>query len=177
MDMKKVLEDLRLAMEKAIVRADEAGKLIKAIYGRFEVEYGCTDIKPSPISLKDYQLELERIFQEGEEFRQSTSSTLMEQTSVVHKLYSTIIAEARDLFARAHQEINAWGASALSPLARRIKDRRRMIESRLGVLRKVTESSETLDAEITELEKRLALLNQQYGEIKEIRRAVSPEIA
>ncbi|MFZ4699873.1 MAG: dynamin family protein [Candidatus Methylumidiphilus sp.] len=177
MDMKKVLEDLRLAMEKAIVRADEAGKLIKAIYGRFEVEYGCTDIKPSPISLKDYQLELERIFQEGEEFRQSTSSTLMEQTSVVHKLYSTIIAEARDLFARAHQEINAWGANALSPLARRIKDRRRMIESRLGVLRKVTESSETLDAEITELEKRLALLNQQYGEIKEIRRAVSPEIA
>ena len=177
MAMKKVLEDLRLAMEKAIVRADEAGKLIKAIYGRFEVEYGCTDIKPSPISLKDYQLELERIFQEGEEFRQSTSSTLMEQTSVVHKLYSTIIAEARDLFARAHQEINAWGASALSPLARRIKDRRRMIESRLGVLRKVTESSETLDAEITELEKRLALLNQQYGEIKEIRRAVSPEIA
>ena len=52
-----------------------------------------------------------------------------------------------------------------------------MIESRLGVLRKVTESSETLDAEIAELEKRLVLLNQQYGEIKEIRRAVSPEIA
>ncbi len=177
MAMKKVLEDLRFTMEKAIVRADEAGKLIKAIYGRFEVEYGCTDIKPSPISLKDYQLELERIFQEGEEFRQSTSSTLMEQTSVVHKLYSTIIAEARDLFARAHQEINAWGASALSPLARRIKDRRRMIESRLGVLRKVTESSETLDAEIAELEKSLVLLNQQYGEIKGIRRAVSPEIA
>ncbi|MCX7111487.1 MAG: dynamin family protein [Proteobacteria bacterium] len=177
MAMKKVLEDLRLAMEKAIVRADEAGKLIKAIYGRFEVEYGCTDITPSPISLMDYQLELERIFQEGEEFRQSTSSTLMEQTSVVHKLYSTIIAEARDLFARTHQEINAWGANALSPLARRIKDRRRMIESRLGVLRKVTESSETLDGEIAELEKRLVLLNQQYGEIKEIRRAVSPEIA
>ena len=173
--MKRVLDDLRLAMEKAINQANESNKLIKAIYSRFEGEYGCLDIQPAPISLKDYQMELERIFQEGEEFRQSASSTLMEQTAVVHKLYSTIIAEARDLYARAHQECNAWGANALSPLARRIKDRRRMIESRLGVLRKVTESSETLDAEIAGLEKRIEMLTQKLSEIKEIQKVVSPQ--
>ncbi len=172
--MKRVLEDLRLAMENAIVRANEINRLIKAIYSRFDGEYGCADIQPAPISLKHHQIELERIFQEGEEFRHSASSTLMEQTAVVHKLYSTIIAEARDLFARANQESNAWGTSALSPLARRIKDRRRMIESRLGVLRKVTESTETLDAEIAGLEKRIAILNQRLIEVKEIKKIVSP---
>jgi hypothetical protein len=173
--MKQVLEDLRLTMENAMVRADELGKLIKTIYGRLDEEYGCIDAKPSAISLQHHKVELDRIFEEGDEFRQSAMSTLMEQKAVVRRLYSTIIADARDLFGRAHQETKAWGSSALLPLASRIKDRRRMIESRLGVLHKVTESTATLDAEIAELEKRLAALKRKYLEIKEIQQIVSPE--
>ncbi len=175
-EMKKVLDELHMTMEKAMGIAEETRRLIKAIYSRFEDEHGFNDLKPSAFSLRDYQVELERIFEEGEEFRQSASSTLMEQNTVVHKLYSTIIAEARDLFGQAHQEATAWGANALAPLVRRIKDRKRMIESRLEVLRKVNESSETLDVEIADLEKKLAPLQKQYRALKEIQHIVSPEL-
>jgi hypothetical protein len=175
--MKQVLEDLRLTMDNAMVSADESVKLMKAIYGRFEEEYGCADVMPPPLSLQRHKVDLDRIFEEGDEFRQSAMSTLMEQKAVVRRLYRTTITDARDLFGRAHQETKAWGSSALSPLASRIKDRRRMIESRLGVLRKVTESTQTLDAEIAELEKRLAALNEKYREIKEIQEIVSLEQA
>ncbi|MDD5034202.1 MAG: dynamin family protein [Methylococcaceae bacterium] len=170
--MKKVLEDLHLTMEKAMGLAEETRRLLRAIYGRFETEHGFDDLKPAPFSLRSYQVELERIFLEGEEFRHSASSTLMEQNTVVHKLYGTLIAEARDLFGQAHQEAAGWGASALSPLVRRIKDRKRMIESRLEVLRKVNESSETLDEEIGELERKLAPLQKQYRELKEIQQII-----
>jgi len=175
LEMKKVLDELHTTMEKALGIAEETRRLIKAIYGRFEDEHGFDDLKPAAFSLRNYQVELERIFEEGEEFRQSASATLMEQNTVVHKLYSTVIAEARDLFGQAHQEATAWGASALAPLVRRIKDRKRMIESRLEVLRKVNESSETLDAQIAELEKKLKPLQKQYHELKDIQRIVSPE--
>ena len=173
MSMKTVLDGLRSTIDTALVRADEAENLIQVIYSRFEDEYGFADLKPSPFSLTGYQIELERLFEEGEEFRRSALTTLMEQNAAVQRLYGTIIAEARDLIARAYQETNAWGSNALTPLARRIKDRRLLIESRLGVLRKVTHSNETLDEEIAELEKRLALLHRKYGEIKEIQQCVS----
>lgn len=173
-EMKKLLDDLHMTMEKAVSISEETRRLIKAIYSRFEDEHGFNDLKPTAFSMKNYQAELDRIVLEGEEFRQSASSTLMEQRTVVHKLYSTIIAEARDLFAQAHQEASAWGASALAPLVRRIKDRKRMIESRLEVLRKVNESSETLDVEIAELEKKLAPLQKQYRELKEVQAIVAP---
>ncbi|MFM8333584.1 MAG: dynamin family protein [Candidatus Methylumidiphilus sp.] len=174
-EMKKLLEDLHMTMEKAMGIAEETRRLIKAIYSRFEEEHGFNDLKPAPFSLRNHQVELERIFEEGEEFRQSAAATLMEQRAVVNKLYSTIIAEARDLFAQAHQEATAWGASALAPLVRRIKDRKRMIESRLEVLRKVNESSETLDVEIAELEKKLAPLQMQYRELKEVQHIIAPD--
>lgn len=174
-EIKKVMDELHLTMEKAMGIAEETRRLIKAIYSRFEDEHGFSDLKPAPFSLKNYQVELERLFEEGEEFRQSASSTLMEQNAVVQKLYSTIIAEARDLFGQAHQEATAWGASALAPLVRRIKDRKRMIESRLEVLRKVNESTETLDSEIEELERKLAPLQKQYQELKDIQIIILPE--
>ncbi len=174
-EMKKLFDELHTTMEKATGITEETRQLTKAIYSRFEDEHGFNDLKPAAFSLRNHQVELERIFEEGEEFRQSAAATLMEQSSVVHKLYSTVIAEARDLFVQANQEATAWGASALAPLVRRIKDRKRMIESRLEVLRKVNESSETLDVEIAELEKKLVPLQKQYRSLKQIQHILSPE--
>jgi hypothetical protein len=172
--MKKTLDEMQQILEKALELSDETRRLVRAIYHRFQDEHGFTDLKPAQFSLRRYQIELERIFREGDEFRHSASSTLMEQNAVIHKLYSTVIAEARDMFAQAHKDAASWGSGALSPLVRRIKDRKRMIESRLEVLRKVNESSETLDVEIEELEKKLTPIQQQYRELKEILEIISP---
>jgi len=167
--MKTVLDELHQALQKAAAIAEETRRLVKAIYGRFQEEHGFTELRPNLLSFKKYEVELERIFREGEEFRNSASSTLMEQSIVVQKLYTTIIARARELFEQAHQEAAAWGATVLAPLVHQIKDHKRVIESRLEVLRKVNESSESLDAEIAEMERKLEPLQKKYDELKAIR--------
>ncbi|HUL12971.1 MAG TPA: dynamin family protein [Methylococcaceae bacterium] len=167
--MKTVLDELHLVLEKASAIAEETRRLVKAIYGRFQEEHGFTDLRLTLLSFKKYEVELERIFKEGEEFRNSASSTLMEQSLVVQKLYTTIIARARELFQQAHQETGSWGATVLAPLVHQIKDRKRLIESRLEVLRKVNESSESLDTEIAEMDRKLQPLQKQYDELQAIR--------
>lgn len=166
--MKTVLDELHGVLEKASAIAEETRRLVKAIYGRFQEEHGFTDLRLTLLSFKKYAVELERIFQEGEEFRTSASSTLMEQSLVVQKLYTTIIGRARDLFEQAHRDAESWGATVLAPLVHQIKDRKRSIESRLEVLRKVNESSESLDAEIAEMDRKLQPLQKQYDELKSI---------
>jgi hypothetical protein len=166
--MKEVLDELHRALEKASAIAEENRRLVKAIYGRFRDEHQFNDVRPVLLSFHKYEVELERVFEEGEEFRHSASSTLMEQSAVVAKLYSTIIANARDLFAQAHEDAKAWGAAALGPLVHRIKDHKRLIESRLEVLRKVSASSESLDTVIADMEQRLAPLQKQYDELATI---------
>ena len=170
--MRNVLEELRMTLEKVSAIAEETRRLVKAIYGRFQDEHGFKDLHPIMLSFRKYEVELNRIFDEGEEFRNSTSSTLMEQSLVVQKLYTTIIANARELFGQAHQESKTWAASALGPLVHQIKDRKRFIESRLEVLRKVNESSESLDTEIEAMEKKLQPLQLQYDELISIRKAL-----
>lgn len=91
---------------------------------------------------------------------------------VVVKLYSTIIARARELFLQAYRDVVAWSGMALTPLIHQIRDHKHVIESKLDVLRKINESSHALDQEIAALVHALEPLRQQYDELVEIRQAL-----
>ena len=171
--MASILDEFRLTLERTSEAAEETRRLVKAIYGGFQEKHGFTDVKPVLVSFKDYEFELERLFEEGEEFRTSASSTLMEQTQVVQKLYGTIISQARGVLAQAHKAATNWGATALNPLIRQIKDHKNMIESRLEVLRKINESSESMDGEIAAMEQSLAPLSKQFEELEAIRQVLA----
>jgi hypothetical protein len=179
--MAGVLEELNGMLVKAVSISEEGRKLVKGIYGKFQEEYGFADLKAPSLSLKKYQAELERVFKEGEAFRDSASSTLMEQSMVVVKLYTTIVARARELFLHAHKDAVGWSGMALTPLIHQIRDHKRVIESKLDVLRKINESSHSLDQEIAALTQALEPLRRQYDELLAIRQAmqlddVQPEV-
>ena len=170
--MKAVLDELRSVLLTAVAACDETRKLVRGIYSKFQEDHGVGELKPPLLSLKQYQAELEQVFDEGETFRASASSTLMEQSSVVVKLYTTTIARARELFEQAHRDSIGWTTIALVPLVHQIKDHKRQIESRLEVLRKVNDAGASLDGEIASLAKSLNSLRQRYSELAEIRRAL-----
>jgi hypothetical protein len=170
--MAAVLEELSGVLVKALSISEETRRLVKGIYGKFQEEHGFADLKAPSLSLKKYQIELERIFKQGEAFRDSASSTLMEQSMVVVKLYTTVVSRARELFFQAHRDVVGWSAMALTPLIHQIRDHKRVIESKLDVLRKINESSHSLDQEIAALTHALEPLRRQYDELLEIRHAL-----
>lgn len=170
--MKSVLDELRAVLLSAVSVCEETRKLVRGIYAKFQEEHGVAELKPPLLSLKQYQAELDQVFDEGETFRTSASSTLMEQSTVVVKLYTTTVARARELFEQAHKDAIGWTTMALVPLVHQIKDHKRLIESRLEVLRKVNETGASLDGELATLTKSLTLLRQQYSELVEIKRGL-----
>jgi hypothetical protein len=170
--MKAVLDELRAMLLSAVSVCEETRKLVRGVYAKFQEEHGVAELKPPLLSLKQYQAELEQVFDEGEAFRASASSTLMEQSTVVVKLYTTTIARARELFEQAHKDAIGWTTMALVPLVHQIKDHKRLIESRLEVLRKVNETGASLDGEIATLAKSLNSLRQRYSELATIRQTL-----
>lgn len=166
--MKKLLDDLHAAADRAADISGETQQLVRAIYNKFEEEHGFAVTKTAHYSMKKYQLDLEQLFAEGEAFRHSASTALLEQNVVIQRLYSTIVARARDIFVQANKEATNWSAMVLSPLMLQIRDHKRAIETRLEMLRKVSESTQSMDETIAELEQQLAPLRQQYGELASV---------
>lgn len=167
-EMKRVVDELRGIIEKAADLAEETNQLVTVVYRKFEDEHGFTAVRPSLFLIRKYQIDLEQLLEEGEEFRKSASSALLEQSLVVQKLYGTIVARAQDILLRAHKDSANWGAMVFSPLVLQIKDRKQSIESRLEMLRKISESNVSLDDAIERLETQLAPLRRQYVELGEI---------
>ena len=164
-NIRKLFDDLRDLLQNAIEITAETSRLVKAIHKKFKDEYGFEEIEPKLFSIKPYQVELEMIFEEGEIFRSSTKTAMTEQSTVIHHLYSTLIAKARHVIKQAHNDASAWGNTALTPLMQQIKDHKKQIENRLQMLRKINESTNNVAENIAHLQAQVEPLKRQRNEL------------
>jgi hypothetical protein len=170
--IRKLFDDLRDLLQDSIDISNETRRLVKAIHKKFKDEYGFKEIEPQLFSIKQYQIELEQVFEEGEAFRNSAKTTMTEQSIVINKLYGTLISKARNILKQAHNDSTTWSNSVLTPLMHQIKDHKKQIESRLQMLRKINDSSGTVAENIASLEAGLLPLKRQRDELTVILRAM-----
>ena len=171
-NIRKLFDELRDLLQDSVDITNETRRLVKAIHKKFQDEYGFKEIEPQLFSIKQYQFELEQIFEEGESFRNSTKTTMTEQSVVVNKLYSTLIAKARNILQQAHKDAEIWSNGVLTPLMHQIKDHKRQIESRLQMLRKINESKGSVAENIAHLETELEHVKLQRKELTTIIKAM-----
>ncbi len=164
-NIRKLFDDLRDLLQDSIDITNETRRLVKAIHKKFKDEYGFKEIEPQLFSVKQYQIELEQVFEEGEAFRSSARVTMTEQHIVIEKLYSTLIAKAKDIIKQAHSDAIAWSNGALTPLMQQIKDHKKQIEGRLQMLRKINDSKGTVAENIAAIEAEMIPLKRQREEL------------
>ncbi|WP_027148799.1 dynamin family protein [Methylobacter tundripaludum] len=164
-NIRKLFDELRDLLQDSVDITNETRRLVKAIHKKFKDEYGFKEIEPQLFSIKQYQIELEQIFDEGEAFRSSAKTTMSEQSIVINKLYSTLIAKARNILRQAHADATTWSNGVLTPLMHQIKDHKKQIEGRLQMLRKINESKDSIIENIASLEAELGPLKRQREEL------------
>ena len=80
----------------------------------------------------------------------------------------------------AQKDADNWARIVMNPLVLQIREHKDAMDKRLASLRKISESHETLDTKIKELESEIAELNEQLVTIEGILNAIDyplePEI-
>lgn len=163
--MKEFFEIITETITDANQQTDQINRLLQTIYRQFHKEHGLTETKPKFFSMAKFKRDLERLQTEAEAYRKSSMTTMTEQSFVVKKFFISMVSHARNTFFQAHQEVEAWGKSALAPLISRIKEHKHQMEKRLESLRKINESRDTLQSRISELERIAERLNIQLADI------------
>ncbi|MCK5831468.1 MAG: dynamin family protein [Methylococcales bacterium] len=164
-NIRLLFDDLSDLLQDSVDITNETRLLVKAIHKKFQDDYGFKEIEPQLFSIKQYQFELEQIFEEGEAFRSSSKTTMTEQSLVINKLYSTLITKARNILTEAQHDALTWCKSVLTPLMHQIKEHKKEIESRLYMLRKISDSKGSVAESITSLEAELEPLKSQRKEL------------
>lgn len=150
--MRSLFDDMRGNMQIVVDQSEQARKLIRSIYRRFQNEHGFSVVQPKMFSIMRYRVELEMLYQEAEIFRKSPVTAMTEKHFVVKRFFVAMVSRARDIFFQARQEVDSWLSTALEPLTFQIREHKEQMERRLQDLQKVSHSRDTLESRVNELE-------------------------
>lgn len=159
--MKTFFEATRENMSQVNFQVEKSNTIVTTIYDRFRDEHGFTDLNPKLFNTTKYIRELDQLYKKADEFRTSKLTTMTEQSFVVKKFFVSLVSHARNIFFRANQDAEDWAGSAMRPLAARIKERKKQLETRLSNLQKIKNSREKLSGNMSNLEKQVKDLENQ----------------
>jgi Mg2+ and Co2+ transporter CorA len=153
--------------------SEQLNRLITTVYHQFQSEHGIQGVEPVLYNIDRYVLEMKRLEEEGEAFRNSPVTMMTEQSFVVKKFFISLVSHSRNIYFKAHREAESWSKAVMSPLVRQIKDHKDQMDRRLENLRKINESRDTLEERMTELKKQAAVVKKQYEEVHSILQVIN----
>lgn len=175
-NMRALFDDMRSNMQTVVEQSEQARKLIRSIYRRFQLDHNFTAIQPKMFSIMRYRVELELLHQEAEIFRKSTVTTMTEKHFVVKRFFVAMVSRARDIFFQAKQEVDIWLKSALEPLVFQIREHKEQMERRLLDLQKVSRSKDTLELRVHELEQQYNSVAKQLTMLRNIHNELNSSV-
>ncbi|MDH5778541.1 MAG: hypothetical protein OEZ33_10035, partial [Gammaproteobacteria bacterium] len=163
--MKEFFDIMNDVIQQASKQTDKTNSLLQRVYRKFCEDHSVSDLKPRLFTMNKYKLEMERLHREAESYIKSPITTMTEQSFVIKKFFISLVSHARNTFHQAYTEAESWNKTALHSLMTRIKEHKSQVKKRLESLRRISESRETLQQRITELENSAEKLNTQLADI------------
>jgi len=167
--MSTFFDSMRDAMQIVTRQAEETFKLVQVIYKKFQEDYGLHVSAPRMFPIKKYTDELDQLYLKAEEFRNSTMTTMSEQSFVVKKFFISLVSHARNVFMSANNEADTWLKELVNPLVNQIQEKRNSIEQHMKTLSKIKESKNNLEVQMKELHERCKGLKTQIDALQKMR--------
>ena len=171
--MQTFFHGLRDTMQVVARQTKETHELVKSVYEKFHQDHDLPELEVPMFDMKKYFDQMEQLYKQEEEFRNSPVTTMTEQSFVVKKFFVSIVSHARETFYRAHQEADAWLKDLMAPLISQIHMHKELLEQHLETLCKITETKDSLTKKITDLETMTAKLKEQLDQLLTIEKQLN----
>ena len=179
--MSVLFDSVRDAMQILHRQADETHKLVENIYRKFHEEFGLHMSTPRPFPINKFSDELDQLYLKSEEFRNSTATTMSEQSFVVKKFFISLVSHARNIFLATNKEADTWIKELINPLVNQIQDKRKGIEQHMKTLSKIRESKNNLEGQLKLLQTQRNSIKTRLNGLEQIQNAlqqcIPPEIS
>lgn len=160
---------VRMRMNQAGSEARDIKRVVDETYDRLHREYGLPDFHPPMLSLVPTLIELTRLEEKSEAFRNSAAMWVTERHFVINRFLLTLAGETRRLFSECDSASRRWLQDLISPLVAHIQQHKTAIDSRLADLKRiygnmdrVSERISVVEDHVKELEEERALLDRLF---------------
>jgi hypothetical protein len=142
-----------------------SNRLNQSVYKKFSDDTGYSALTSPIFEIKKHLEEIEKLHIEADDYRNSTITTMTEQSFVIKNFFITLVSQARNIFFLLNREAEEWHKSSLIPLSKQIKVHKNELAARIDQLKQISESKQTIESQVKKV--KVEALGY-FGEIKEL---------
>lgn len=170
--MKTLNDGINETMQVVYRQMSETHELVENVYRKFHEDHGLPKMDFAKFSVESYRTDLKKVAAKAEEFRNSTMTTMTEQSFVVKKFFISIVSHAREIFFRVHSDADKWLKEIMNPLIAQIHIHKQLLEQHLDTLCKINETRETLTKNVSSLEAQCQHLESQLKQLDDLEKVL-----
>ena len=157
--VREFFAELRTLLRESNTRALEIEQMVIGVQRRFAEEMGWSLSPPMTYSLDTYIAELERAEQAYRSQFGALAVLTRDKWTIMERFFETVVSKAREIFAAAERDSEAWVKSLLPPIELQVREQRSQLRKRAESISKIRDAQGSLDEHLGELE--LALEDTQ----------------
>jgi GTPase SAR1 family protein len=143
--------ETRLLTSSQIV--EELRTYMQQVYAKYEQELQLRVGTPRSLSLVHWTRELRSVIGTYRgHFDTLATMVTNEQSTLTRKFFRTLAARVRKIYSLANYEATHWLRTLIAPLERQVGERQASLRVRLVTVKQMLDSSEAVEARVTELE-------------------------
>ncbi|KAF0191165.1 MAG: hypothetical protein FD165_2097 [Gammaproteobacteria bacterium] len=174
--LKKCMADffdgVRDTMKVAETQCDQAEDTVGKIYQRLQEEHSLVQMNLRPFDIGKFRREVEDLHSRAKDFRDSRTTTMTEQTTLIKKFFVSLVSHVRQVYAMAHREAKIWFEELTAPLIRQVEDNRELLEKHMESLLRVNESRNELAEMIQDIERRISVFDDHLVQLRDLRQSM-----
>jgi Dynamin family len=163
--MKIFFDGIQTMTDETEKQVELSNRLIQSVYKRFSEDTGYSILNAPEFDIEKHLQEVEKLHQEADDYRNSSVTTMTEQSFVIKNFFITLVSQARNIFFLLNREADEWHKTSLSPLSKQIKIHKTELSSRMEQLKQISDSKQTIESQVKKV-KQEAL--QYFTEVKEL---------
>ncbi len=142
-----------------------SNRLIQSVYKRFSEDTGYSPLKAPMLVISHHLEEVEKLHAEADDYRNSTLTTMTEQSFVIKNFFITLVSQARNIFFLLNREADEWHKASLIPLGKQTKIHKNELKEKMEQLKQINDSKQTIEFQVKKIKKQAL---QYFTEVKEI---------
>jgi len=163
--MKIFFDGIQTMTNETEKQVDLTNRLINSVYKRFSEDTGYSLLNSPDFDINKHIEEVDKLHEEADDYRNSTLTTMTEQSFVIKNFFITLVSQARNIFFLLNREAEEWHKASLTPLSKQLKFHKAELSSRMEQLKQISESKQTIESQVKKIKKQAL---QYFTEVKEL---------
>lgn len=145
-------DSVRDTMQVGSSQSDKMVESFEAVYKRMKKDYGFADIKLKPLNMVKRSSEIDKLYLQGTQWRDSADLTMTEQTLVIKKFFISMVSHVRGVFHDTREDIDKWVQESLRPITMHVDEMRQNMERNIEIFSKISDSRASMRDKLSILE-------------------------